>query len=114
MDLKALGDLGPRAELLMEKHAQYIRSFSKIWENSDRLEHVATEHFWMSGMYWGLSAMYLMDRYADTLPTAQQGWQSPIIRTRLCHDAVHIALLSKCFAPMSVSKTLPALVFIFK
>jgi hypothetical protein len=25
-------DLGPRAELLLDKHAAYIRSFSKIWE----------------------------------------------------------------------------------
>eukprot|EP00878_Enallax_costatus_P035648 GHUV01039835.1.p1 GENE.GHUV01039835.1~~GHUV01039835.1.p1 ORF type:complete len:200 (+),score=44.68 GHUV01039835.1:188-787(+) len=55
-------DLGPRSKLLVDKHAAYIASFSNIWEGADKLEHVATEHFWMSGMYWGLTAMDLMGR----------------------------------------------------
>lgn len=29
---------------------------------ADKLEHVATEHFWMSGLYWGLTAMELLGR----------------------------------------------------
>jgi geranylgeranyl transferase type-2 subunit beta len=29
------------------------------------MEHVATEHFWMSGMYWGLTAMALLGRLGD-------------------------------------------------
>lgn len=62
MSAETPADLGPRSKLLYDKHADYIKSFSKIWEGSERLEHVATEHFWMSGMYWGLSAMYLMGR----------------------------------------------------
>lgn len=31
-------------------------------QGADKLEHVATEHFWMSGMYWGLTAMALVGR----------------------------------------------------
>jgi geranylgeranyl transferase type-2 subunit beta len=31
-------------------------------QGADKLEHVATEHFWMSGMYWGLTAMALLGR----------------------------------------------------
>lgn len=31
-------------------------------QGADKLEHVATEHFWMSGMYWGLTAMALMGK----------------------------------------------------
>ena len=34
-------------------------------QSSDRMELVATEHFWMSGMYWGLTAMALMGRLSD-------------------------------------------------
>jgi hypothetical protein len=33
-----------------------------VLQAADKLEHVATEHFWMSGMYWGLTAMELMGR----------------------------------------------------
>ena len=33
-----------------------------VLQDTSRLEHVATEHFWMSGMYWGLVAMYLLGR----------------------------------------------------
>jgi geranylgeranyl transferase type-2 subunit beta len=77
-------DLGARAQLLVEKHGDYIKSLAKIWEvldephlwpplgraftcraqlqASDRMEAVATEHFWMSGMYWGLTTMYLLGR----------------------------------------------------
>lgn len=63
-------DLGPRSSLLVQKHADYIASFSNIWEGADKLEHVATEHFWMSGMYWGLTAMALMGRL-DQMDSAQ-------------------------------------------
>jgi geranylgeranyl transferase type-2 subunit beta len=31
-------------------------------QGADKLEHVTTEHFWMSGMYWGLTAMALMGK----------------------------------------------------
>jgi geranylgeranyl transferase type-2 subunit beta len=34
-------------------------------QSTDKLEHVATEHFWMSGMYWGLTAMALLGRLRD-------------------------------------------------
>lgn len=36
-----------------------------VLQAADKLEHVATEHFWMSGMYWGLTAMELMGRLQD-------------------------------------------------
>lgn len=32
---------------------------------ADKMEHVATEHFWMSGLYWGLTAMELLGRLQD-------------------------------------------------
>lgn len=31
-DAQTADDLGVRAELLVDKHAAYIRSFSKLWE----------------------------------------------------------------------------------
>lgn len=88
-------ELGPRSSLLVHKHAEYIASFSNIWEvrhctsllqchtkqqqlptsclplsphtqqGAEKLEHVATEHFWMNGMYWGLTAMALLGRLDD-------------------------------------------------
>jgi hypothetical protein len=36
-----------------------------VLQAADKLEHVATEHFWMSGMYWGLTAMELLGRLHD-------------------------------------------------
>lgn len=41
---------------------------------SDRLEAVATEHFWMSGMYWGLTAMALMGRLHEMDCEAVAEW----------------------------------------
>jgi len=34
-------------------------------QSTDKIEFVATEHFWMSGMYWGLSAMALLGRLEE-------------------------------------------------
>ncbi len=141
-------DLGVRSQLLVDKHAEYIRSFSKIWEvrprthdaahraqagrhtehrqlgghgvprsrqrgrghtgqarqarestscplgpaggtgrlsteprpcllraqNTDKIEFVATEHFWMSGMYWGLTAMHLLGRLHEMDQEAIVSW----------------------------------------
>ncbi|KIZ06742.1 protein geranylgeranyltransferase typeII [Monoraphidium neglectum] len=67
-------DLGPRAELLVDKHAAYIKGFARIWESSDRIEAVATEHFWMSGMYWGLTAMALLGRLEEMDTDAVAQW----------------------------------------
>jgi geranylgeranyl transferase type-2 subunit beta len=36
-----------------------------LLQSADKLEHVASEHFWMSGLYWGLTAMDLMGRLQD-------------------------------------------------
>lgn len=43
---------------------------SVLLQSADKLEHVATEHFWMSGMYWGLTAMALMGKL-DQMDTAK-------------------------------------------
>lgn len=121
-------DLGVRSELLVDKHAAYIKGFSRIWEvgvcvcalasgrcgcgrsaflcvesaavrthptddplppsnpqkntthnggkqkATDRLEAVATEHFWMSGVYWGLTAMALMGRLEEMDTEAVADW----------------------------------------
>jgi hypothetical protein len=32
LDAAALAGLGPRAALLVDKHAAYIKSFTRIWE----------------------------------------------------------------------------------
>jgi hypothetical protein len=44
---------------------QVVTQPSSALQAADKLEHVATEHFWMSGMYWGLTAMALMGRLQD-------------------------------------------------
>ncbi|KXZ55441.1 hypothetical protein GPECTOR_3g90 [Gonium pectorale] len=66
--------MSTRATLLTEKHAAYIRSFARLWEETDKLEFVATEHFWMSGMYWGLTAMYLLGRLDEMDQDAILSW----------------------------------------
>mmetsp|Transcript_45106 Transcript_45106/g.75257 ORF Transcript_45106/g.75257 Transcript_45106/m.75257 type:complete len:321 (+) Transcript_45106:227-1189(+) len=49
----------PSVTLLVEKHAEYIRNLDK---EKDTFEFVATEHLRMSGVYWGITAMALLDR----------------------------------------------------
>ncbi len=41
---------------------------------SSKLEHVATEHFWMSGLYWGLTAMHLLGRLDEMDRTRVVPW----------------------------------------
>eukprot|EP00798_Chlamydomonas_sp_ICE-L_P026553 gene26553-18321_t len=74
-------ELGVRSKLLVDKHAHYIASFSKLWEidgldkvNTEKMEFVATEHFWMSGLYWGLTAMHLLGRLDEMDETAILEW----------------------------------------
>jgi geranylgeranyl transferase type-2 subunit beta len=43
-------------------------------QNTDKIEFVATEHFWMSGMYWGLSALHLLGREGDVEEEAIVSW----------------------------------------
>jgi geranylgeranyl transferase type-2 subunit beta len=47
---------------------------------SDRIEHVATEHFWLSGMYWGLSALALMGRLSELDEGAVTAWVASCYR----------------------------------
>lgn len=46
-------------ELLVEKHASFIKAFE---EKKEDYEYVMTEYLRMSGIYWGLSAMSLLKR----------------------------------------------------
>ena len=52
-------DLGPRAQLLTDKHAAYIVGFA---QQTDTFEYYATEHFRLSGVYWGVTALALLGR----------------------------------------------------
>ncbi|KAG1672305.1 hypothetical protein FOA52_004320 [Chlamydomonas sp. UWO 241] len=67
-------DLGVRSTLLTDKHAEYIKSFTRLWEGTDKIEFVATEHFWMSGIYWGLSGLYLLGRLHEIDEAAITDW----------------------------------------
>lgn len=50
------------------------RTCGSALQEPDKLEFVATEHFWMSGMYWGLTAMYLMGRLEEMDKDAILAW----------------------------------------
>uniref|UniRef100_A0A7R9V1T0 Geranylgeranyl transferase type-2 subunit beta n=1 Tax=Chlamydomonas euryale TaxID=1486919 RepID=A0A7R9V1T0_9CHLO len=67
-------ELGVRGMLLVDKHAEYIKSFTRLWEGTDKIEFVATEHFWMSGIYWGLSGLYLLGRLHEVDQAAIVKW----------------------------------------
>mmetsp|Transcript_614 Transcript_614/g.1877 ORF Transcript_614/g.1877 Transcript_614/m.1877 type:complete len:351 (+) Transcript_614:40-1092(+) len=43
--------------LLVEKHAAYVK---RVSEDTESYEFAVSEHLRMSGVYWGLSAMYLL------------------------------------------------------
>jgi geranylgeranyl transferase type-2 subunit beta len=46
----------------------------RAMQATDKIEFVATEHFWMSGMYWGLTALYLLDRLHEVDRQAIIDW----------------------------------------
>lgn len=73
--LMASADLGVRASLLIDKHVDYIKRISEVCKRrysadevhhtaqaTDSFEYYATEHFRLSGVYWGATALYLMGR----------------------------------------------------
>lgn len=43
-------------------------------QGADKLEHVATEHFWLSGVYWGLTALALLGRLDDVDGARAVAW----------------------------------------
>mmetsp|Transcript_3838 Transcript_3838/g.10796 ORF Transcript_3838/g.10796 Transcript_3838/m.10796 type:complete len:344 (-) Transcript_3838:276-1307(-) len=49
-------------ELLFDKHRAYVK---RVSEDSESYEYAVSEHLRMSGVYWGLSAMYLLDALGD-------------------------------------------------
>ncbi|KAJ2359155.1 Rab geranylgeranyltransferase [Coemansia sp. RSA 2618] len=51
-------DIKPN-QLLVEKHIEFIQKLDK---NHDELEYWMTEHLRVSGIYWGLVALFLLDR----------------------------------------------------
>jgi geranylgeranyl transferase type-2 subunit beta len=58
----------------VEKHTAYIKSFTKIWQENDKIEFVATEHFWLSGIYWGLTALHLLGKLDEVDKEAVVAW----------------------------------------
>lgn len=60
--------------VLCQKLSKSLLISYRCLQTSDRLEHVATEHFWMSGMYWGLTAMQLLGRLDEMDQSAIVDW----------------------------------------
>lgn len=118
-------DLGARASLLVDKHAAYIKKVAEVrttpvtccWfckmpynhydnlqpaqlsmQTKDSLEAHLTEHFRLSGVYWGLTALYLMGhldavdgpaildwvRSVTTLALQVLKFEMSALRTRVC------------------------------
>ncbi|RWS29637.1 geranylgeranyl transferase type-2 subunit beta-like protein [Leptotrombidium deliense] len=48
-------------EFLLEKHANYLSTYAK---NKDGYEQISLEYLRMSGIYWTLTAMELIDKTA--------------------------------------------------
>ncbi len=45
-----------------------------IAQTTDKIEFVATEHFWASGMYWGLTALHVLGRMQELDERAILEW----------------------------------------
>lgn len=58
-DFRSLTNLGPRAVLTTDLHSKFVR---RLDDHKESFEHWKMQHLRMSGMYWGTSAMYVMDR----------------------------------------------------
>lgn len=52
-------------ELLTEKHEKYLKHYANDDSGTDQ---ILAEYLKMSGMYWGLNALYLMTTLNDTSP----------------------------------------------
>ncbi|XP_068221462.1 geranylgeranyl transferase type-2 subunit beta [Palaemon carinicauda] len=63
--------------LLLQKHADYIIGYSKKKED---YEYTMTEHFRMSGIYWGISAVDLLDQLGKMDST------EIVTFVKKCHD----------------------------
>jgi geranylgeranyl transferase type-2 subunit beta len=55
-------------KFLREKHAQYIR---KVSADVDSFEFLVSQHLRMSGVYWGLTSMYLLGIHLKEEPSYQ-------------------------------------------
>jgi len=44
-------------KFIRDKHADYIR---KVSADTESFEYLVSQHLRMSGVYWGLTAMYLL------------------------------------------------------
>jgi hypothetical protein len=83
-------------------------------QGADKLEHVATEHFWMSGMYWGLTAMALMGRLDQMDSAKVLDWVSVVKQAAdSLSDMVFLLLSlspshinSRCFALFPACSTM--------
>ena len=97
-------DLGPRASLLADKHAHYIKGFAEVpfcplcavadggpspfhaavlvtpeqpcslVQQTETFEYYATEHFRLSGVYWGITGLALLGRLHDLDEDALVSW----------------------------------------
>ena len=107
-------DLGVRSQLLLEKHASYIKRVADVsstqvhplaaasadiaelvMQSTDSLESHVTEHFRLSGVYWGLTALYLMGRLDTMDGTAIVDW--------VCTCICQAAFTSACTLFLTVS-----------
>lgn len=53
---------------LPQKHVQYIADLN-LRATKDTYEYWLLEHLRMNGMYWGVTALILLDKFPQTLPT---------------------------------------------
>jgi geranylgeranyl transferase type-2 subunit beta len=56
-------------KFLRHKHIDYIR---KISADTESFEYLVSQHLRMSGVYWGLTAMYLLGVNLSEEPNSQE------------------------------------------
>lgn len=64
-------------ELLLEKHERYIKQYANDDSGTDQ---IMSEYLKMSGMYWGLNALYLMSSLDEKSPEVEKALEF----TRTC------------------------------
>lgn len=55
-------------KFLLEKHADYVR---KVSADTESFEYLVSQHLRMSGVYWGLTAMFLLGVDLKAEPSSQ-------------------------------------------
>lgn len=91
--------------LMLDKHVEYLATYSR---NKDGYEQTMVEYLRMSGIYWGMTAMELMDRLAEIGRLMGSRWECncvclgrQAVKKRYCRSSPLVSTRAAASVPAS-------------